>query len=90
MAAHVLEYWIMSIGDCPACRKLMTDATAAITRHLDAVALLTARVGNTESTEIEALELEARSLERENAVARYESHLASHEGEEKVLLRMSA
>lgn len=68
----------------------MQNATDAITRHLEAVTLLTSRVKNAQTTEFEELELEARSLERENAVARYESHLASHEGEEETLLRMSA
>lgn len=80
----------MSIGDCPVCRQLLGGATDAIKRHLEAVSTLTSKVGDAECTETAALELEARSLERENAVTRYEKHLASHGEEEEVLLRMSA
>ena len=68
----------------------MQYASDAITRHLEAVAALTSKVKGGDEAEIEGLDLEARSLERENAVARYERHLASHGEEEHELLRMSA
>lgn len=68
----------MAIADCITCKQLMEDASKAISRHLEAVSALTSRVEHGRSSDHEARQLEERSLERENAVARYENHVATH------------
>lgn len=71
----------MAIADCNTCKQLMEDASKAISRHLEAVSAVTSRVEHGRSTTRASRQLEERSLERENAVARYESHLATHEAQ---------
>jgi hypothetical protein len=72
----------MSISDCQTCRDFIEDAAISIMRHLDAMdALALALQKNDSGPEIPALEDAVRicSLNRENAVARYESHVAGHD-----------
>jgi hypothetical protein len=71
----------MSISDCQTCRDLIEGASFAIKRHLEAMAALAVAVQKDDSKE----EISARedsvgvcSLDRENAVLRYEAHLAGH------------
>jgi hypothetical protein len=71
----------MSVSDCRECLDLIEHAGLTIRRHLSATAAITLAVQKSESAEVvSALEEAARvcSLDRENAVARYESHLAQH------------
>jgi hypothetical protein len=72
----------MSLSDCQICRDFLEDAATSIKRHLEALAALALAVQSTgHRQEISALEESVRvcSLQRENIVARYESHLAEHE-----------
>jgi hypothetical protein len=71
----------MSVSDCPMCRDLIEYAGLSIKHHLAAMADLAAAVQKNEGhQEISTLEdaVRRQSLERENAVARYETHLAEH------------
>jgi hypothetical protein len=70
----------MSIADCQTCRDFIEDAALGIRRHLEAMARLAQAVQGDPGPEISALEDLVRvcSLNRENAVARYETHLAEH------------
>ena len=71
----------MPISDCRDCLDLIEQAALTIRRHLAATAAVGLAVQKSDSPEvISALEESARvcSLERENAVARYERHLADH------------
>jgi hypothetical protein len=65
---------------CAQCKELLDRAAAAISLHLRAVSRLELAHQRQENEMIPALELAAQqeSLERENAVEAYKSHLASH------------
>jgi hypothetical protein len=71
----------MSIADCPLCKELVEAAELSIRKHLEATTELTSAVqkGASENA-VSALRvrLQARSLDRENAVAIYERHQAGH------------
>jgi len=72
----------MSISDCQTCRDFIEDAANSIMRHLDAMdALALALQKNHIGPEIPVLEEAVRicCLNRENSVARYESHFAGHD-----------
>lgn len=72
----------MSISDCQTCRDFIEDAAISIIRHLDAMdALALAVQKNDIGPEIPALEDAVRvcCLNRENAVTRYERHVAEHD-----------
>ena len=71
----------MSEFYCQTCRDLIEDASFAIKRHLEAMAALAMAVQKNDSPEeISAREdsVDVRSLDRENTVLRYETHLAGH------------
>jgi hypothetical protein len=70
----------ISTQGCPICIKYFHEASLAIRRHLRAVGALEMAVSKTEMhryAELKTAVGEA-SIARENAVARYESHGATH------------
>ena len=71
----------MSVGMCAQCKVLLDRAGTAITLHLRAVSRLEVAHQRREVDLIPTLELatQQESLERENAVESYKSHLASHD-----------
>jgi hypothetical protein len=71
----------MSVFYCQTCRDLIEDASFAIKRHLEAMAALALAIQrNDNPEEISAREdaVRACSLDRENAVVGYETHLVGH------------
>jgi hypothetical protein len=72
----------MTVEMCAQCKELLDRAANAIIVHLRAVSQLELAHQRHENELIPALELAAQqdSLERENAVEAYKSHLASHDG----------
>ncbi len=70
----------MSVADCQTCRDFIEDAALSIQCHLDALSSLALALQNGNGPEVRGLEESVRicSLNRENAVARYESHLDEH------------
>jgi hypothetical protein len=75
----------MNFEMCAQCKELLDRAASAITVHLRAVSRLELAHHRHEDDLIPALELatQQESLERENAVETYKSHIASHDASKK-------
>jgi hypothetical protein len=70
----------MSIGDCEVCRKLLGDAEVCIRHHVEALHRSQIAARMEKWLEVSSLEgiIRECSLRRENAVAKYESHMSEH------------
>jgi hypothetical protein len=71
----------MSIGDCEVCRKLLGDAEVCIRHHVEALHRSQIAARMERWLEVSSLDAFVRecSLRRENAVAKYESHMSEHQ-----------
>jgi hypothetical protein len=70
----------MAVLNCEICRSLLLDAEESIKHHLESIDRLELALQKETWSELFALEyaVRERSLRRENAVTKYESHLHAH------------